>query len=55
MEQIEKDYILNRVGKALDCQFEIYTWFDMLNDCDFTPEELVWAKEHTCYRAYIDE
>jgi len=53
MKQINKDYVLNRVGKALDCQFEAYTWEDMLEDCDLTYEELKWAKEHIGYMAYI--
>ena len=55
MKQIDKEYILNRVGKALDYQFETYSWYDMLNDCELTPEELEWAKEHTSYKAYIVE
>lgn len=50
---IDKAYILSRVAKALDAQFEIYSWYDMLNDCDLTPEELEWAKEHISYKAYI--
>jgi hypothetical protein len=42
--------ILNRVGKALDYQFEIYPWEHMLKDCGLTEEELTWAKEHLCYK-----
>jgi len=53
MKKIDKEFILNRVGKALDCQFETYTWEDMLNDCDLTQEELEWAKENIGYKAYI--
>lgn len=49
---IDKDYILNRVSKALDCQFEIYSWKQMIGDCDLTEEEEKWAKEHIGYRAY---
>lgn len=50
---IDKDYVLNRVSKGLEYQFESYTWFDMLEDCNLTPEELKWAQEHICYKAYI--
>jgi hypothetical protein len=53
MKQVDKEYILDRVGKALDGQFEMYSWEDMLEDCDLTPEELAWAKEHIGYMAYI--
>jgi hypothetical protein len=49
-----KDYILERVGKALDYQFEIYSWDNMINDIDdLTEEEKQWAKEHISYKAYI--
>ena len=51
--KINPEYILNRVNKALDTQFEIYTWEDMLNDCDLTKEEKQWAKENISYKAYI--
>ena len=34
---MDKDYILNRVGKALDIQFETYSWSEMIDDCDLTP------------------
>ena len=49
----EKEYILNEVGKALDIQFELYSWENMIDDLSLTPEEKVWAKEHICYRAYL--
>lgn len=53
MKQIDKDYILKRVGRALDYQFELYSWEDMLKDCDLTQKELAWAKEHIGYKVYI--
>lgn len=56
MDDNRKQYILNRVGKGLDYQFEIYSWFQMINDVlkeDFTEEEIKWAKENICYKAYI--
>lgn len=42
----EKELVYNRVSKALDCQFEMYSWSDMLNDCDLTSKQSKWAKEH---------
>ena len=54
MKLVKQEHILNRVGKALDYQFDdVYSWFDMLDDCGFTPEELVWAKEHISYKVYV--
>lgn len=50
---MDKEHILNQVGKALDAQFEMYTWDKMIDDADLTDEEKVWAKENVCYRAYI--
>lgn len=49
----EKEIVLDRVSRALDAQFELYSWEDMLGDCNLTPKELVWAKKHICYKAYI--
>ena len=50
---IDKDYILNRVGKGLDSQFECYSWEQMIKDCELTPEEEKWAIENIGYRIYI--
>ena len=55
MKKVDKDYVLNRVTKAVECQFEMYSWEDMLNDCELTPEELEYAKEHISYKAYITD
>ena len=45
--------ILNIVGKALDYQFESYSWFDMIDDImDLTKEEKDYAKEEISYKAY---
>jgi hypothetical protein len=55
---IDKKYILHRIGKALDYQFEIYSWEQMIDDAldgDFSEEEIKWAKENICYKAYILE
>lgn len=46
----DKTFILNRVAKALDSQFELYSWAKMIDDCDLTPEQAAWAKEHTSYK-----
>jgi hypothetical protein len=46
---IDKNKIIHVVGKALDCQFEIYSWANMLSDCDLTQEEYNWAFEHLTY------
>ena len=53
-QKVDKDYVLNRVAKALDCQFEIYSWYDMLNDCELTKAELKYAKEHIGYKAVVE-
>ena len=56
-KQINKQEVLRRVEKSLDCQFEIYSWVDMLNDT-FLPNEkaeLKYAKEHIGYKAYITD
>jgi len=52
---VDKDIVLNRVAKGLDYQFEIYSWYKMLEDCGLTKEELEYAKEHIGYRAYITD
>ncbi len=49
-----KAYILRQVSKALEYQFETYSWENMINDIqDLTLEEKRWAKDHTSYKAYI--
>lgn len=50
---VNEDYILQRVSKALDIQFEGYSWETMIDDCGLTPKETKWAKEHISYKAYI--
>ena len=55
MKTIDKQYLLERVGKGLDCQFEMYSWDKMIDDAleDCTKEEKEWAKTHISYKAYI--
>ncbi len=52
-KKADKQYILNKVNDGLVAQFEMYSWHDMINDCDLTPEQKAWAKENIDYRAYI--
>lgn len=53
---MDKQDVLRRVNKALEYQFQSsYSWFDMLDDCDLTPNELKWARENVSYKAYIVE
>jgi len=55
-KKIDIDYIMNRVGKALDTQFEAYSWEHMIDDCELTPAETYWAKKNLSYRVYrIDD
>jgi hypothetical protein len=54
-----KQEILRQVNKGLECQFEIYSWANMIDDClserEFSKEEIDWAKNNTGYSAYICE
>ena len=52
---IDKDYILSRVSKGLECQFEIYSWDNMIDDLDLTKKEKEFAKNNIGYKAYIIE
>jgi hypothetical protein len=57
MKKVDKDYVLQRIGKSLDIQFELYSWEKMLEDT-FLPnekKELKYAKEHIGYKAYITD
>lgn len=48
---INQEKITQRISNALDSQFEIYSWEDMINDCDdLTPEEKIWAKNNLSYK-----
>ncbi len=58
--KIDKDRqadILQAVAKALDWQFEGYSWDNMIDDVleldSFTAREIAWAKENISYKAYI--
>jgi len=56
IDKDRKQEILRQVNKALEFQFETYSWADMISDIpDLTPEEVKWASENTGYNAYICE
>jgi hypothetical protein len=56
INQERKQEILRQVNKALEFQFETYSWANMINDIpDLTVEERKWAEENTGYSAYICE
>ena len=51
-----KQEILRLINRALEAQFEIYSWADMMKDISYlSPDERVWATENTGYKAYICE
>lgn len=53
---IDKAKVLCRVEKAMESQFESYTWGDMLDDCGLDDDELVYARESLSYKVYdVDE
>jgi histidinol phosphatase-like PHP family hydrolase len=46
--------ILRLVNKALDYQFESYSFAHMIDDImDLSDEEKKWAKENLTYKAYV--
>jgi hypothetical protein len=56
MYKINEERILDVVSRALDYQFEIYRWEQMIDDVmdgDFTGEEIQWAKEHIIYKVEV--
>ena len=56
IDKDRKQEILRQINKALEFQFETYSWADMISDIpDLTPEEVKWASENTGYNAYICE
>lgn len=50
MFNMDKHRIKHIVQKGLECQFNIYSWEDMIDDLDLTPKEKEWAKKHLSYR-----
>ncbi len=49
-KQIE---VVRQVKKGLESQFETYSWDQMIDDLDLTPEEKAWAKQHTEYAVHV--
>lgn len=41
------------VSNAMCAQFEMYSWENMIDDCDLTEKEAKWANEHLSYK--LDE
>ena len=52
-EEVNPDYVLDKVDDGLGYQFMMYSWSNMIDDLDLTDKEEAWAKEHTSYRAII--
>ena len=50
MKSHDEKFIESRVAKALESQFEIYSWEDMIDDCLLTEEEEAWAKHNLSYK-----
>jgi len=56
MRKINEECILDAVSSALDYQFEIYSWEQMIDDAmdgEFTDDEIQWAKEHLIYKVEV--
>ncbi len=49
-----KEEIVRIVEKALDAQFELYSWADMLSDCGLDDKELDWALQHLSYKVVME-
>lgn len=47
--KIHEDLVEAIVEKGLESQFMMYSFDDMINDCDLTAAERKWAKEHLTY------
>jgi len=51
-----KQEILRQINKALEAQFEIYSWAHMIEDIpELDVNERIWAKNNTGYKAYVCE
>jgi len=49
-DEIDEYHLIERIGKAVDSMFEIYSWEQMIDDCDLTPEEKEYAKQNLSYK-----
>ena len=48
-EGINEHEVRRQLQKALDAQFEAYSFEKMVNDCELSDEEKKWAVEHLTY------
>ncbi len=48
-EGINEHEVRRQIRKALDAQFEAYSFEKMVNDCDLSEKEKQWAVEHLTY------
>ena len=47
--RINEEEVKRQLRKALDSQFEIYSFENMVNDCNLTDKEKRWAVGHLTY------
>lgn len=48
-QRINEAEVRRQIQKALDTQFELYSFEKMVRDCNLTKEEKKWAVEHLTY------
>ena len=54
IQKIDIESVKSAVQDGLCAQFDgIYSWSNMIDDLDLSPEEKAWAKEHTIHRVEI--
>lgn len=46
---INEREVRRQIRKALDAQFELYSFEKMVNDCELTDKEKMWAVKHLTY------
>lgn len=47
--RIDTHEVKRQIRKALDAQFEAYSFEKMVNDCHLSDKEKKWAVEHLTY------
>jgi len=48
-EAINEHEVRRQLQKALDAQFEVYSFENMVRDCELSDEEKKWAIKHLTY------
>ena len=48
-KRINDNEVKRQIQKALDAQFEVYSFERLVNDCNLTSKEKKWAVEHLTY------